>query len=158
MRCALSFKRLTRVRASISLSTSCAQVSKASFHRATSQTLSLNLREVSLSSQAVYREESEKTTEGMLVNLYIYEEVFEKCRCPPKHEHTLQLVSLRRDLPSWRITLEMYRSVCAVADSWRLLLSHSDTLWRRPGFAESADVMLLQQNTNIPIIIFPKYN
>lgn len=156
MRCMLSFKCLTRVRASISLSTSCAQVSKASFHRATSQTLSLNLREVSLSSQAVYREESQRITEGMLVNLHIYEEIFEKC--PPKHEPTLQLVSLRRDLPSWRITLEMYRSVCAVADSWRLLLSHSDTLWRRPGFAESADVMLLQQNTNIPITIFLKYN
>lgn len=44
---------LTRFRASISLSTSCAHVSRASFHRATSRALSLRLREVSLSPQAI---------------------------------------------------------------------------------------------------------
>lgn len=58
---------------------------------------------------------------------------------------TLQLVSLRSDLPSCRITFETFRSCCAAADSWRLLLIHSDTLWRRPGFAGSADILLLEQ-------------
>lgn len=60
--------------------------------------------------------------------------------CPHKQEPTLQLVSLRSDLPSCRITLETFRSCCALADSWRLLLVHSDTLWRRLGFAGSADI------------------
>ena len=66
---------------------------------------------------------------------------------------TLQLVSLRSDLPSCRITLETYRSCCAVADSCWLLLYHSDTLWRRAGFAGSADILLLEQHTNIPIFL-----
>lgn len=61
-----------------------------------------------------------------------------------QHEPTLQLVSLRSDLPSCRITLETYRSCSAVADSCWLLLFHSDTLWRRLGFARSADILLLQ--------------
>lgn len=52
------FGQITRVRASISLSTFCAQVSNASFQRATSHARSLNLREVSLSSQVVYREKN----------------------------------------------------------------------------------------------------
>lgn len=61
------FGQITRVRASISLSTFCAQVSNASFQRATSHARSLNLREVSLSSQVVYREKkSKKMTEGRL--------------------------------------------------------------------------------------------
>lgn len=59
---------LTRVRASISLSTSCVQVSKASFHRATSQALSLNRWEVSLSSQAVCRGEREERERTQMVH------------------------------------------------------------------------------------------
>lgn len=56
----------------------------------------------------------------------------------------MQLVSLRRDLPSRRITLEASRSCRAVADSWLLLPVHSDTLWRRPGLAGSADILWLR--------------
>lgn len=58
---------------------------------------------------------------------------------------TLQLVSLRSDLPSCRITLETFRSCCALADSCRLFPVHSDTLWRRPGFAGSADMLWIRK-------------
>lgn len=129
-------KGFTSVSASISWSTFNAQVSSASLQRATSQARSLSLREVSISSQDVWR--------GRKKSLCVYErEAYGLDLCPHKQEPTLQLVSLRSDLPSCRITLETFRSCCALADSWRLLLVHSDTLWRRPGFAGSADILWL---------------
>lgn len=77
-----------------------------------------------------------KTTKGLLVYS------IKDCNECDKHKPTLQLVSLRRDLPSCRTALETHRSCCATADSWWLLPCHSDTLWRRPGFAGSADILL----------------
>ncbi|TNN53203.1 hypothetical protein EYF80_036564 [Liparis tanakae] len=92
---------------------SACSASSSSFRRDTSQARSLSRRQVSLSSQVV---------------------------CGGKRRH---VVSLRSDLPSCRITLETKRSRWAAADSCWLLTSDSDTLWRRPGFAGSADILLL---------------
>lgn len=55
---------------------------------------------------------------------------------------TLQWVLLRSVRPSCRTCWETCRSCCAVAASCWLLLSHSDTLCRRLGFQERADILL----------------
>lgn len=124
----------TSARASISSSTFSAQDSSASLQRATSQTRSLNLREVSLSSQDVCTGRKK---------IYVYEREADGFHlCSHKQASTLQLVSLRSDFPSCRITLEVFRSCCAVADSCRLLPVQSDTVWRRPGFEGSADILV----------------
>ncbi len=104
--------------------------------------------------------ESEKNTEVYLMKCGHLKECGDKARCygiayfsscRMWHSPTLQLVSLRSDLPSCWITLEMILSCCAVADSWWLLLCHSDTLWRRPGLAGSADITLLLQHANTTV-------
>lgn len=73
------------------------------------------------------------------------------CRMRRRPEPTLQPVWSRSDLPSSRMASDASRSFCAAADSRWLLESHSDTLWRRPGFAESAHILLLRQTENVPV-------